>query len=312
MLNEGEIRSRGNQGDDAIEDATVYYPAHEAHQKYLQKKPQGYCNHVRSSVAVDDKVIRAAAREEVEAGPTCRPNGGDGGDIHHYRPAALREVRANVSRALAQLHVVARPPKKKKPPLFLHVNPSRRNTWRLFFALPPSPPRALARAARPRRSAAPRRVDRSANAWSPERLSSRSRTTPPSPGAVRARPPAPPRRPSTRTAVGTSRPRTPPPPAASADAPRSGPHLATPAARRSNRRALRFLLGVRRRRRRRLRPSRTRSVPVSSRASLLRCRATDAPPRRTTRDPRPTNVVLASRGWWSRGKVAGVLRVLGV
>ena len=48
MLNEGEIRSyAGTRVTTAIEDATVYYPAHEAHQKYLQKKPQGYCNHVR-------------------------------------------------------------------------------------------------------------------------------------------------------------------------------------------------------------------------------------------------------------------------
>lgn len=30
-----------------VEDATTFYPAHEAHQKYLEKKPEGYCNHRR-------------------------------------------------------------------------------------------------------------------------------------------------------------------------------------------------------------------------------------------------------------------------
>ena len=30
-----------------VEDATTFYPAHEAHQKYLEKRPQGYCNHRR-------------------------------------------------------------------------------------------------------------------------------------------------------------------------------------------------------------------------------------------------------------------------
>jgi peptide-methionine (S)-S-oxide reductase len=30
-----------------IEDATTFYPADEAHQKYLEKKPAGYCNHRR-------------------------------------------------------------------------------------------------------------------------------------------------------------------------------------------------------------------------------------------------------------------------
>ena len=30
-----------------VEDATTFYPADEAHQKYLEKKPTGYCNHRR-------------------------------------------------------------------------------------------------------------------------------------------------------------------------------------------------------------------------------------------------------------------------
>jgi peptide-methionine (S)-S-oxide reductase len=29
----------------AILDATVFYPAHEEHQEYLDKYPGGYCNH---------------------------------------------------------------------------------------------------------------------------------------------------------------------------------------------------------------------------------------------------------------------------
>jgi len=36
------------QGTDVVtevRDATTFYPAHEAHQRYLEKNPGGYCNH---------------------------------------------------------------------------------------------------------------------------------------------------------------------------------------------------------------------------------------------------------------------------
>ena len=45
-LDAGEIKDfAGKLVNTAVEDATVFFPAHEDHQRYLEKRPQGYCNH---------------------------------------------------------------------------------------------------------------------------------------------------------------------------------------------------------------------------------------------------------------------------
>lgn len=49
-LDDGKITGAMYAGKTAatkIQDATTFYPAEEAHQKYLEKKPTGYCNHRR-------------------------------------------------------------------------------------------------------------------------------------------------------------------------------------------------------------------------------------------------------------------------
>lgn len=46
LVKKGKIP--GYQGADVvtyITDATVFYPAHDEHQEYLEKNPLGYCNH---------------------------------------------------------------------------------------------------------------------------------------------------------------------------------------------------------------------------------------------------------------------------
>ena len=45
-LDAGEITDyAGAKVHTAVEDATVFFPAHEDHQRYLEKRPGGYCNH---------------------------------------------------------------------------------------------------------------------------------------------------------------------------------------------------------------------------------------------------------------------------
>ena len=47
-LDAGEIADfAGSKVHTAVEDATVFFPAHEDHQRYLEKRPGGYCNHRR-------------------------------------------------------------------------------------------------------------------------------------------------------------------------------------------------------------------------------------------------------------------------
>ena len=48
LVNKGKIKSYANdQVCTEIWDATTFYPAEEGHQKYLEKRPTGYCNHRR-------------------------------------------------------------------------------------------------------------------------------------------------------------------------------------------------------------------------------------------------------------------------
>mmetsp|Transcript_4791 Transcript_4791/g.9142 ORF Transcript_4791/g.9142 Transcript_4791/m.9142 type:complete len:194 (-) Transcript_4791:1584-2165(-) len=46
-MDSGKLSSpyRGKKIVTQIHDATVFYPAHEEHQEYLMKNPNGYCNH---------------------------------------------------------------------------------------------------------------------------------------------------------------------------------------------------------------------------------------------------------------------------
>ena len=45
-IDAGEITDyAGAKVRTAVEDATVFFPAHEDHQRYLEKRPGGYCNH---------------------------------------------------------------------------------------------------------------------------------------------------------------------------------------------------------------------------------------------------------------------------
>lgn len=45
LVDAGKVKYFGKTVHTAIEDATVFYPAHEEHQEYLDKNPDGYCNH---------------------------------------------------------------------------------------------------------------------------------------------------------------------------------------------------------------------------------------------------------------------------
>mmetsp|Transcript_26461 Transcript_26461/g.66322 ORF Transcript_26461/g.66322 Transcript_26461/m.66322 type:complete len:214 (-) Transcript_26461:262-903(-) len=46
LVSSGAINAfSGKTVSTGIQDATTFYPAEEAHQKYLEKRPSGYCNH---------------------------------------------------------------------------------------------------------------------------------------------------------------------------------------------------------------------------------------------------------------------------
>jgi peptide-methionine (S)-S-oxide reductase len=45
LVDAGKIRYAGKKVETMIADLNPYYPAHEEHQRYLEKNPLGYCNH---------------------------------------------------------------------------------------------------------------------------------------------------------------------------------------------------------------------------------------------------------------------------
>lgn len=47
LLDSGKLENvySGNRVTTSIRKATIFYPAHEEHQEYLAKNPNGYCNH---------------------------------------------------------------------------------------------------------------------------------------------------------------------------------------------------------------------------------------------------------------------------
>eukprot|EP01035_Chromulina_nebulosa_P017171 gene17171-22687_t len=45
LVNSGKIRYQGKTVETDIIPATIFYPAHDEHQAYLDKNPGGYCNH---------------------------------------------------------------------------------------------------------------------------------------------------------------------------------------------------------------------------------------------------------------------------
>lgn len=45
LVEAGKIKYAGKTVETLITDLNPYYPAHEEHQRYLEKNPLGYCNH---------------------------------------------------------------------------------------------------------------------------------------------------------------------------------------------------------------------------------------------------------------------------
>ena len=266
-------------------------------------------------MAVDEKV--SAAGKGVGRRHR-RPNGGDGGRVYDLS-LATRSLRVLCSRALAQVLIRLLPSPLR---IFLHVlNPSRRNTWRLFVSSPrpllfrAALPLALSAAVAPPRPLAASTLRR--ERVEPPNFSSRSRTTPLAGAASSRRAPTDPPRshPRMRTAAVLLA-------STYAASARSACRRASLCARTSaNVDAHRSLttppssadsdsnpLGVRRRRaRRRPPPPPPDALGAQSRAARARCRELAARPTRSRGarlEIRGQRTWFARRrGWWSRGRV---------